>query len=153
MLCNHMTQLEGLISAAGFCSQFMMVKQTFIWLFFSDDVWFHLHDHVSSWNNQYWSLILDVPLHDVISTYFNGIDSVCLYRGSIFSTSFYAGKLILLFLLSDTWIVSGKSYSAWWWVMQFLLGNGKWQLHLTFVSRCTVLLHPYFPILPYCNSL
>jgi hypothetical protein len=38
--------------------------------FFNDESWFHLHGHVSSQNNQYWSsvnphLIQAVPLHDV----------------------------------------------------------------------------------------
>jgi hypothetical protein len=43
----------------------------------------------------------------------------------------YLGKLILLFLWSDTWLVSGKPYSAWRWVMQFQPEAGKWQLRST----------------------
>jgi hypothetical protein len=67
-----------------------------------------------------------------ISTYLNGREVVwCTYRNSFFNTSFKRGKLILLFLWSDAWLVSGKSCSAWRWVMQFLLGAGKWQVHST----------------------
>jgi hypothetical protein len=33
MLCNHVTQLAGLISAAGFYSRLMTVKLTLIWIF------------------------------------------------------------------------------------------------------------------------
>jgi hypothetical protein len=70
MLCNHVTRLAELISAAGFCSQFMTVKLTLIWLFLPDEAWFHLHGHVSSQNNLYWGsvnpyLIHEVPPYDV----------------------------------------------------------------------------------------
>jgi hypothetical protein len=63
-----------------------------------------------------------------ISAYLNGIKSVCLYKDIIFSISYDTGELILLFLWSDTWLVSGNSRSAWRWVMQFLPGAGKGQL-------------------------
>jgi hypothetical protein len=46
----------------------------------------------------------------------------------MFSSSHSFGKLILLLLWSDSWLVSGKSCSAWLWVMQFLPGAGEWQL-------------------------
>jgi hypothetical protein len=59
----------GLISAAGFFSQFMM-GLTFTWLSFSDEAWFHLHGYISSQNNQNWNslnhhLIDEIPHHDV----------------------------------------------------------------------------------------
>jgi hypothetical protein len=41
------------------------------------------------------------------------------------------GKLILLFLRSDTWLVSGKHCSAWRWVMQIQPGARKWKLRST----------------------
>jgi hypothetical protein len=157
MLCNQVTWLAGLISATGLCSQFMMVKLTLIWLFFYE-AWFHLHRHVSTQNNQYWSsgkphLIHKVRLHDMTAgvwcksmlnellgpystrkqlidrydTYLNSIESVCMYRDIIFITSYNVGKFIL-FLWSDTWLITVKSCSAWWWDMQFLLEAWKWQL-------------------------
>jgi hypothetical protein len=46
----------------------------------------------------------------------------------IFSTSYNTGELILLFLRSETCLISGKYCSSWWWVMQFLLGARKRQL-------------------------
>jgi hypothetical protein len=67
--------LAGSVSTAGFCSHFMTVKLALIWLFY-DEVWFHLHGHVSTQNNWYWSLIHKGPLHDVISAYLNGIERV-----------------------------------------------------------------------------
>jgi hypothetical protein len=55
-----------------------------------------------------------------ISTYLNGTENVWVYRDIIFSISHNIGKLILLFLWSDTWLVFWKSCSGWRWVMQFL---------------------------------
>jgi hypothetical protein len=63
-----------------------------------------------------------------ISTYLNGIESVCVCRDIIFSISYNIGKLILLFLWSDTCLILGESCSAWQWVMHFLSGARKWQL-------------------------
>jgi hypothetical protein len=48
MICYHVTQLTGLISATGFCNQLMTVKLNPIELFSSDEAWFNLHGHVSS---------------------------------------------------------------------------------------------------------
>jgi hypothetical protein len=50
------------------------------------------------------------------------------HRDIIFSASYNVGKSILFFYFfgSNTWLVSGKSCSAWQWVMQFLLGARKW---------------------------
>jgi hypothetical protein len=86
-----------------------------------------------------------------ISTYLNGTESVCMYRDTIFSISFNIGKLILLLLWSDTWLVLGKSCSTWRWVMQFLPGSGIWELRVTMpvdalyiLSDCSRLFFFYF---------
>jgi hypothetical protein len=49
----------------------------------------------------------------LILDYLNGIESVCLYRDTVFSTFYKTDKFILLFFWNDTWIISGKSCSAW----------------------------------------
>jgi hypothetical protein len=75
---------------------------------------------------------------DVLSTggYVCGYGSI--YSDIIFSSSCDIGKLILLFVWSDTWLVSEKYCSAWRWVVQFLLGAGKWGEFL-FISERTEL--------------
>jgi hypothetical protein len=50
-----------------------------------------------------------------------------MYRDSISCTSYNTGKLILLFLQSNTWLVPGKPFSTWWWVMH-ALPAGSWQM-------------------------
>jgi hypothetical protein len=54
-------------------------------------------------------------------------ESVCMYRDYVFRTFYNISKFIVFFLWTDTWLVRGKSSIAWQWVMQFLLGAGKWQ--------------------------
>jgi hypothetical protein len=75
MLCNHVTQLAGLISA--------------------------VHDgetdpHLPSFLVKHGLIHTDMFLPSIIST--GVMESVCLYRDSIFSTSYNIGKLSLLFL-------------------------------------------------------
>jgi hypothetical protein len=66
-----------------------------------------------------------------ISAFLNGMGCMCLYRDNVFSTFYNIGKISLLFLWSDTWIVSGKFCSACQCVIQFLIEAKKWQLCLT----------------------
>jgi hypothetical protein len=64
--------------------------------FSSDESWFHLHGNISSQNNRYWSLIHEVPLHDVISAYLNGTEYV-FHSDSSFSTSYkFVGVVVFM---------------------------------------------------------
>jgi hypothetical protein len=45
MLCNHVTWLVGLISAAGFCSQFMMMKLNHVFSQFNW-YWISVNQHL-----------------------------------------------------------------------------------------------------------
>jgi hypothetical protein len=55
------------------------------------------------------------------------------------SHCFQKGKLILLILWGDTWLVSSKPCSSWRWVMHFQPGDGMWRLRSTFITERTVL--------------
>jgi hypothetical protein len=70
-----------------------------------------------------------------IQTYLNDIDSVCMYRGSVFSTSYNTGYFILLLLWYDPWHILRKSCTTWHWVMQLHPGVGKWELHWSLSSH------------------
>jgi hypothetical protein len=61
----------------------------------------------------------------------------CMYRDSIFSTPCHIREFILLFLWSDTRLISGKSFGTWLWVMQFLPEASKWKLHWSISSYTT----------------
>jgi hypothetical protein len=72
----------------------------------------------------FWS-ILRKNIFGWISAYLKGVDGVRMYRNSNFSNYCNIDELILLFLWTDTWILSGKSCSSWRCVMQFLPGAEK----------------------------
>jgi hypothetical protein len=69
---------------------------------------------------------------------------VCAYGDRVSGTSYNIGEFILLFLHSNTWLVSGKSFTAWWWVMKLLLGAGKRQLHWSLSLHALYILYIYF---------
>jgi hypothetical protein len=80
--------------------------------------WDYLEDQVQMWGN---------TKMDLYTVFTDRQERNC-HKDINFNTSCTKGELILLSLCSDTWLVSGKSCSAWRWVMQFLPGAGKWQL-------------------------
>lgn len=134
MLCNHVTWLVGLISAASFynclwwwnCTHlticFWWSIVYFAWTFFSQSNWYwSFVDPQCSWSCLLQFVIVgsfeghslknEPPYerrvkgkHKVKFFNFSGRCIECvLILDSIFSTSYKKGKLILLFLLSDTW--------------------------------------------------
>lgn len=57
-----------------------------------------------------------------ISTYLNVVESMWMFRETV--SAHLTSKFVLLFLWSDTWIVSGKTCGAWQREVQFLPGAG-----------------------------
>jgi hypothetical protein len=61
MLCNHVTWLAGLISATG-----VDPHLTFFYYYYYYEAKFHLHGHVSSKHNWYWSSVNPHLIHDIL---------------------------------------------------------------------------------------
>jgi hypothetical protein len=80
--------------------------------------------------NDYYFNILKLIHMLQTSAFQNRLFLVLILYNSYQVLRFYhnIGKLILLFLWSDTWLVSGKSCSSWRRVMPFLPEAGKRQL-------------------------
>jgi hypothetical protein len=76
-------------------------------------------------NSRWWSHPLSY-LNNVVHSLMK-VEQNCHFPASG-RNCYNKSKMILLFLWSDTWIVLGKPYSAWQWVMQCQPGAGKWQL-------------------------
>jgi hypothetical protein len=68
---------------------------------------------------------------------------VCVCKGTAFSALIF-WKIALMFLWSDTLLISEKSFRAWRWVMQFLPGTCKWQLQESLTSYVLHLKHHNF---------
>jgi hypothetical protein len=65
----------------------------------------------------------------------NSVESVCMYRDSIFRTSYNIGKLILFVIWSDTWVASQESHSTRYWVMKLCPWDGQQQLCVTIQKK------------------